>query len=1380
MINKKLLLFLAFLLLLALPLLSAKNFTIYNSSNGAQVYFLIDGTVGNVGIGTPNALQRLHVNGNILSNGTINATTDVCIQGGNCLSGVTTTAYVGIVNTSMYNYVNLQNTSQNNWISGVYNTTRNNYIASVNTSMYNYVNLQNTSQINGLTAVMTAQNTSQTNYINYNNISVTNAINAVAAIGEPNWNANYTARTGSGNVVFSTSPTLTTPTLGAATATTLDTGYGANELYDMNQHVLTSSAVTFATINTGSGAMELNDSAIANGDVNSIPSSDQVYDFVIGLGYTTTTYVNTQNTSMKNYVDGTFATQAYVNTQNTSVKNYADSTMTAQNTSQTNYINSNNVSVTNAINAVAAIGEPNWNANYSARTGSGNVVFSTSPTFTTPTLGAATATTLDTGQGANELYDMNQNVLTSSAVTFATINTGSGAMELNDSAVTNGDVNSIPSSDQVYDFVIGLGYATTTYVGTVNTSMKNYVDSQVAGVTETDPRWTANYSARTGSGNVVFSTSPTFTTPTLGAATATTIDTGYGANELYDMNQHVLTSSAVTFATINTGSGAMELNDSAVTNGDVNSIPSSDQVYDFVIGLGYGTGTMSSFTLGADSGTNQSITNGNVAYIAGSSTISTTATATDRVQLAVVGDSIGNTQLQYDTGQALTSSSAVTFATIDTGYGANELYDMNQHVLTTSAVTFATLNVTGVSSAATFNSGSGNMDLGDAAVANGDTNSIPTGDQVYDFVVGRGYGTGSVVGAGTSGYLARWNGTTSLNNSYIYENAGKLGFNTTAPQATLALGSGTPSGVSGGTWGLFLNSTYSASFDGPVNLNGATYITGTALETPLGYFAEADSEHRVGPNTNTLVVIDYDNRWKNHDHGASTNPTIFVHSATDPDTANTQWASITHNTTGAVYGAGTGPSFFTTNIISTGTISGTTFSSGSGQMELGDDSTIDNGDTNSLPTADAVYDFVDGVNTSMRNYVLYVNSTNGAGGGGGTMSSFTLGGTSGTNQTISNGNVAFIAAGTGISTTAAATDRVIIANTGDTTSDTIADDGNIALTTETSGNYVASVSGVSGITIAGSAGEGWTPTVYIAPAALNATHLGTNSVAADEIAASAVGASEIADSSINWSDLNDQGGVPTIGYVLAYNNSGLYWKADATGGGGGIGNITGGGTASYIPRWVNGTNLGNSIIYQSGTTAVMLGSSSTGLGVYTNGSLYDLNENFVSILDAVNVTGANITAKAFIYWSDERLKDNITEIKDSLEKVKQLEGVTFDWRDSGKHTMGLIAQDVEKVFPEVVSGKGDELRYLEYGNLIAPVIEAIKELDSKNTKQDREIEELRNEIELLKLQVAALSENSLINLSEDYLIKNEGLITEEKSDNSILSQYFYVLFAKLF
>jgi hypothetical protein len=65
-------------------------------------------------------------------------------------------------------------------------------------------------------------------------------------------------------------------------------------------------------------------------------------------------------------------------------------------------------------------------------TGTGALVLATSPTLVTPTLGVATATTLDTGQGANELFDMDQNVLQASAVTFATVDTGQGANELYD------------------------------------------------------------------------------------------------------------------------------------------------------------------------------------------------------------------------------------------------------------------------------------------------------------------------------------------------------------------------------------------------------------------------------------------------------------------------------------------------------------------------------------------------------------------------------------------------------------------------------------------------------------------------------------------------------------------------------------------------------------------------------------------------------------------------------------------------------------------------------------------------------------------------------------------------------------------------------------
>ena len=63
--------------------------------------------------------------------------------------------------------------------------------------------------------------------------------------------------------------------------------------------------------------------------------------------------------------------------------------------------------------------------------------------------------------------------------------------------------------------------------------------------------------------------------------------------------------------------------------------------------------------------------------------------------LSIADDSIGDTQLAYNTGQHLTTSSAVTFATVNTGQGDNELYDMNQNVLTSSDVTFNDIIVAG-------------------------------------------------------------------------------------------------------------------------------------------------------------------------------------------------------------------------------------------------------------------------------------------------------------------------------------------------------------------------------------------------------------------------------------------------------------------------------------------------------------------------------------------------------------------------------------------------------------------------------------------------------------------------------------------------------------
>ena len=90
-------------------------------------------------------------------------------------------------------------------------------------------------------------------------------------------------------------------------------------------------------------------------------------------------------------------------------------------------------------------------------------------------------------------------------------------------------------------------------------------------------------------------------------------------------------------------------------------------------------------------------------------------------------------------------------------------------------------------------------------------------------------------------------------------------------------------------------------------------------------------------------------------------------------------------------------------------------------------------------------------------------------------------------------------------------------------------------------------------------------------------------------------------------------------------------------------------------------------------------------------------------------------------FSDESLKDDVQVIDGALYKLLQVRGVTFvrnDVEDSSRKA-GVIAQEVEKVLPEVVITSKDGLKSVAYGNLVALLIEAIKELKS-------EIEELKS------------------------------------------------------
>jgi hypothetical protein len=115
---------------------------------------------------------------------------------------------------------------------------------------------------------------------------------------------------------------------------------------------------------------------------------------------------------------------------------------------------------------------------------------------------------------------------------------------------------------------------------------------------------------------------------------------------------------------------------------------------------------------------------------------------------------------------------------------------------------------------------------------------------------------------------------------------------------------------------------------------------------------------------------------------------------------------------------------------------------------------------------------------------------------------------------------------------------------------------------------------------------------------------------------------------------------------------------------------------------------------------------------------------------AVYATG-DITT---FYTSDQRLKKDIVTIEDALEKVRWLKGVEFTW-DKEKITelsfvgpkpdkdIGLIAQDVEKVFPEAVMEREDGYKAVDYTRLVPVLIEAVKELSYRINILEAELED---------------------------------------------------------
>ena len=129
-------------------------------------------------------------------------------------------------------------------------------------------------------------------------------------------------------------------------------------------------------------------------------------------------------------------------------------------------------------------------------------------------------------------------------------------------------------------------------------------------------------------------------------------------------------------------------------------------------------------------------------------------------------------------------------------------------------------------------------------------------------------------------------------------------------------------------------------------------------------------------------------------------------------------------------------------------------------------------------------------------------------------------------------------------------------------------------------------------------------------------------------------------------------------------------------------------------------------------------------------------------------TGAfKATGEITAYSSDQRLKDEITPITDALDKINQISGVRFKWNNkatpygfmyAGQTDVGVIAQQIQKVLPEVVkrapfdddgngnSKTGENYLTVQYDKIVALLIEGIKELSVEVNNLKAEISELKN------------------------------------------------------
>ena len=146
------------------------------------------------------------------------------------------------------------------------------------------------------------------------------------------------------------------------------------------------------------------------------------------------------------------------------------------------------------------------------------------------------------------------------------------------------------------------------------------------------------------------------------------------------------------------------------------------------------------------------------------------------------------------------------------------------------------------------------------------------------------------------------------------------------------------------------------------------------------------------------------------------------------------------------------------------------------------------------------------------------------------------------------------------------------------------------------------------------------------------------------------------------------------------------------------------------------------------TTGLVFNPSSNSLGIGTTNPTSKLTvqgnisvSGFSTFGNDVFVSGI-VTATDYDSASDIRLKENIQKIDNPIDKIIRIEGVTFDWKSNNKSSMGVIAQNIEKVLPQLVNG--EDSKTVNYNGIIGLLVECVKTQQEQINNLNKRLDEL--------------------------------------------------------